>query len=87
MTKDAVNNATYRLKTNIERRYGCKCRFDSSVTIPGYIEIICEFKQLNWLFVYPFYPREIVENYNSVEGQLILALESKWMHRLFDDKA
>lgn len=80
MAGDKVATVIDKLKRDIESRYLCKCSFEGNCVSSG-IQLTCRFD--DWNFTCKFDMRDIIANYNSVLGNIIIKLEDTWMNRLY----
>lgn len=80
MAIDKIATTANRLRRDIESRYLCKCSFEGSCVSSG-VQFTCRYD--NWNFVYKFDMRDLITNYNSVLGNIIIELENEWMNRLY----
>lgn len=80
MVTDKIATTANKLKRDIESRYLCKCSFEESCVSSG-VQLTCRFD--DWNFAYKFDMRNLIANYNSVLGNIIIKLEDTWMNRIY----
>lgn len=80
MAGDKIATTANKLRRGIESRYLCKCSFEGSC-VSSEVQLTCRFD--NWNFVYKFDMRDLITNYNSVLGDVMIKLENEWMNRLY----
>lgn len=69
------------LESDIWKRYNCTCSFMETAPNSNKFEIRCQFE--HWTFVCTFNVYDLLTNYNSVFGNIIIKLENEWMNRLY----
>lgn len=80
MATDKIITTANKLRRDIESRYLCKCGFEGSCVSSG-AYLTCRFD--DWNFAYKFDMRDLIANYNSVLGNIIIKLENEWMNRIY----
>ena len=80
MVTDKIATAANKLRRDIESRYLCKCSFDGSCVSSG-VQLTCCFD--DWNFTYKFDMRDLIANYNSVLGNVIIELDNEWTNRMY----
>lgn len=90
MTNKHMSDLMDDLKADLERRYNIKCRFRESCVGIDKIELLIFLENgiisgVNdpWHFIYYFDPHNLIINYNSVLGDIMIKFENEWMNRLY----
>ncbi len=80
MVTDKIAATANKLRRDIESRYLCKCSFEGGC-VSSVAQLTCRFD--DWNFTYKFDMRDLIANYNSVLGNVIIKLEDEWMNRIY----
>jgi len=86
MNNGNVITSLNTLECDIWKRYNCICSFIETSPNSNKFEIRCQFKDAinsSWTFTYVFNIYDLITNYNSVLGKIIIELEEEWMNRIY----